>query len=627
MKRIAGALAVLALALPGAGCQMMLPGKAPASQPKAAELPPVPDRLRSFYQELQAGKFEILADLEQAAQAQIFRVEGVGQAQLTVRRSRLATGAGALEVRLDEPAATLLVDDQKAKGWALPRDWRRYELFMASVFAPSPAVASLQIRSGSEQPAAWDSAPLPLQKGWNLVRIDLAEVARQADLADIRQIRLNIKTDIWPFTIYLDDLMLADNASAVYGDPKAEESNLYVLKRGRRTHVGVTKRFELVFARGMLTGWYDLSEGADRTLNLAGVGPAGPVLTALDESGAPLGSIGIDSWTHLGNSVQTQLQVVETNSLAVTIKGTIRFTGGATDAVEGPPPGATGSLPASAASQPAGGPIEHTYTYTIRKDGRIFVDIRAQIASEQFTPGGVGLAVTGLQSVLEPRQVDPLDPNLISHRAAASAPAGGESAQAMASVEVHPPIPRALLLARSRSSGTNLLLVPSNVAAYQRVVSAVRQTGETAAHMYVMNKPASDKVHLAAMLAVWPPDLKDLPTAAAIARDYQQPTPPVVEVGRLRTDADGDLDGDGFAEGLGRWILEPDGQVLRLRWPAGQLRFWPMLEVTGIGGKACWPYLDGRIVKPIEKRPGGEALFVVPEILSRPALLEVTVDK
>ena len=52
-----------------------------------------------------------------------------------------------------------------------------------------------------------------------------------------------------------------------------------------------------------------------------------------------------------------------------------------------------------------------------------------------------------------------------------------------------------------------------------------------------------------------------------------------------------------------------------------------MLEVTGIGGKACWPYLDGRIIKPVEKRSGGEALFVVPEILSRPALLEVTVEK
>ena len=129
------------------------------------------------------------------------------------------------------------------------------------------------------------------------------------------------------------------------------------------------------------------------------------------------------------------------------------------------------------------------------------------------------------------------------------------------------------------------------------------------------------------MLAVWPPDLKDLPTAAAVARDYQEPTAPIPEVGKLHTDADGDLDGDGFAEGRGRWTLEPDGQILRLRWPAGQLRFWPMIEVVGIQGKACWPYLDGRIIKPVERTPTGNALFVVPEILSRAALLEVTVEK
>ena len=197
----------------------------------------------------------------------------------------------------------------------------------------------------------------------------------------------------------------------------------------------------------------------------------------------------------------------------------------------------------------------------------------------------------------------------------------------MASAQANLPIPRALLLARLAARGTNLLLVPSSVVPYQRIVSAVRQSGDVAAHMYVMPRPSSDKIHLAAMLAVWPPDLKDLPTAAAIARDYQEPTPPVVEVGRLRTDTDGDLDGDGFAEARGRWVVEPDGQVVRLRWPAGQLRFWPMLEVAGIQGKACWPYLDGRIIKPVEKRPNGDALFVVPEILSRAALLEVTVEK
>jgi hypothetical protein len=635
MKRFAAALAAMTLAITTLGCQTMPFGRAPATQPKVADLPPVPDRLRSFYQELQAGRFEIIADLEQPAQAQIFRVDGAGASQLTVRRSRLATGAGALEVRLDDPAAALLVDDRQAKEWALPRDWSRYQLLMASIHVPAPVAAHLQVGSGTDQPAVWDAPPLPLQKGWNLVRIDLADVARQANIADVRQIRMTVKAAAWPFTFYLDDLILADNTATVYGDPEGGEGDLYVLKKGRRFHVGAARRFELVFAHGMLAGWHDLSDGADKTVDLAGTGPAGPALTALDDTGAPLGAVGIESWAPLGKSVQTHLQVIETNTLCVTGTGTIRRAEGAADSVETPtaqtasPPRAAapaGSQPTGA--QAAGDLLEQTYLYTIRRDGRVFIDIQAHVSSQRFAPAGVGLAVTNLHSAFEARPIDPLDRLLLSGRGGASAPADVEPAQAMAPADAAGnPIPRALLLARPHGNGTSLLLVPSNVGLCQRLVSAVRPTGDVAAHVYVLGKPMPDRVHLAAMLALWPPDLRDPPTAAAIARDYQEPTPPTVEVGRLRTDADGDLDGDGFAEGLGRWTVQPDTQILRLRWPAGHLRFWPMLEVTGTQGKACWPYLDGRIIKPVEKRPNGNAIFVVPEILSRAALLEVTIEK
>lgn len=642
MSKTLGALLAMVLLLVGSGCQMTPTHQAPASQPRYSELPPVPDRLRAFYQELQTNRFEVLADLEQAPQAQLFHMHGPGTAALTVRKSRLATGAGALEARFDSPASVLLIDEDFAKDWALPRMWQPYQIFIASVYSPVPAAASLQIRSGREQPAAWDSPLLPLRPGWNLLRIDLADVARQADLTDIRQIRMNVQARAWPYTCYLDDLLLADNSTIAYGDPAGPEGSLYVLRKGRRIHVGAVKQFELVFRRGVLGSWYDLSADPDKVIDLAGGGPAGPVLTALDETGTPAGGPGTDSWRRLGRSVQTQQQIVEMNPLAVTIRGTIRFDADAADDVESETSSAGDASPLStqAATQPDDSPIEHTYLYTIRRDGRIFLDIQARIATESFTPAGIGLTVSTLHSVLQPRQIDPLDRSMIGDSqteagptsATATAPATApaiepEPARAMVGAQGSMPIPRALLLARSRTAGTSLLLAPSTVAPYERVLSAIRQTGDVAAHMYVMPTPPSDNIHLAAMLAVWPPDLKDIPTAAAVARDYQEPTAPHVIVGKLHRGTDGDLDGDGFAEARGRWVLEPDGQVLRLRWPAGQLRFWPMLEVAGIDGKACWPYLDGRIIKPVEKAPSGSALFVVPEILSRAALLEVTVER
>ena len=266
-----------------------LGNRGPASQPRYSELPPVPDRLRAFYQELQANRFEILADLEQATQAQLFHVYGPGAAALTVRKSRLATGAGALEARFDSPSSVLLIDNEYAKDWALPRAWNPYQIFIASVYSAAPAVANLRIQSGREQPAAWDSPPLPLQPGWNLLRIDLADVARQVDLRDIRQIRMGVQAGAWPYTCYLDDLLLADNSTVAYGEPAGPEGSLYVLRKGRRIHVGAAKRFELVFSRGVLASWYDLSADPDKTIDLAGGGPAGPVLTALDETGTPSG--------------------------------------------------------------------------------------------------------------------------------------------------------------------------------------------------------------------------------------------------------------------------------------------------------------------------------------------------
>ena len=160
-KSIAGALAAIALALTGATCQLTPITRAPASQPRYSELPPVPDRLRSFYHELQAGRFEILADLEQATQAQIFHVDGPGAAQLTVLKNRLATGAGALEVRLDSPSSVLLIDNEHAKDWALPRNWHPYQLFIASIHSQCPPSPASRSEAAANTPPSGTLPPCP----------------------------------------------------------------------------------------------------------------------------------------------------------------------------------------------------------------------------------------------------------------------------------------------------------------------------------------------------------------------------------------------------------------------------------------------------------------------------------
>jgi len=599
-----------------AGCQMGGGRAAPA--PSRFDLPPVPDRLRAYYKELQAGRFEILADFEQPEQVQIFRVDGPGRVGLTVRKSRLATGAGALEVRLDDAEAALVVDDRSATEWALPRDWRRFELLMASIFAVEPAVASVQIVSGFEQQVSWTSRPLPLRKGWNLLRVDLADVGRRTDLSDVRQIRLAVKAAGGPARFYLDDLLVADNTTTIFGNPAGDEPALYVIKKGRRLHVGAVGRFELVFSHGLLAGWYDLKADPKKRADLAGMGPLGPALVALDETGRPVGPAGIECWQPLAQAVQTEQRLIGANRLAVTIEGRIQFHATPSDN------SSTTGQPGTAGDQTV---AEHHYTYTVRADGRIFVGVRCVTHSERFRPRRVGLAVTALAGLFETSKVDMLDRQFGSSHSGVLPAAATQTRPVSAASGPAERIPRALLLRRTAAARSALMLAPHKPTDYEQLITAESRARETAAHIFVLAEGLPTETRLAAMLAVWPPDLGDPATAAAMARDYQEPSAPLVEVGRLRTDSPGDLDGDGFDESEGTWMLEPDGPVLRLRWPAGRLRFWPMFRLGGTAGKACWAYLDGRIVRPIERDRHGQAVFVLPEILSRSTLLEVTIER
>src|SRR5262249_31981277 len=124
---------------------------------------------------------------------------------------------------------------------------------------------------------------------------------------------------------------------------------------------------------------------------------------------------------------------------------------------------------------------------------------------------------------------------------------------------------------------------------------------------------------------VWPADIDSPAQANPIADDYQHPFPIGLEVGRLGRTDPGDFDSDGFSEGRGYYTLQLDGSTAKARIPGeSRLRFAPAFKVMDLGARDIWAYLDGRQMKDVQRDADSNALFMVPGVVSREALLEIT---
>ena len=100
---------------------------------------------------------------------------------------------------------------------------------------------------------------IPLQPGWNLVRLDLAEVGESIPLDNVRRMRLSVSGLENPVDLHLDDILLTAYRQDVFGDSGDREGNLYVQRVGRHWRIGAGGQFELAFANGQIVAWYNLA--------------------------------------------------------------------------------------------------------------------------------------------------------------------------------------------------------------------------------------------------------------------------------------------------------------------------------------------------------------------------------
>ena len=141
-----------------------------------------PDRLMAAYPSLKSGRFAVIADFEDPRQMELVQLVSVSREAkcvLSGKKGRKETGKSCLALTTGSPNDTVVFNNDHAAQWYLKRDWRPYDLLLLSVYAPRPNLEfDISIAAGASHRRMGVRSLLPLEKGWNTLRIDLAEVRR-----------------------------------------------------------------------------------------------------------------------------------------------------------------------------------------------------------------------------------------------------------------------------------------------------------------------------------------------------------------------------------------------------------------------------------------------------------------
>jgi hypothetical protein len=554
----------------------------PAGEGYDRALAPTIDRLVAAYPDLASKKFQIIADFEAPAQGTLFRElpAGAEGPRVSTEQARLETGVGALKMPLNSSTQQVVAADTPESQWALFRDWSRHHLLIFSVFSPRKLGGFLfSIRSGTDVPLIWTHPRIFLTPGWNLIRVDLGDLADQVNLADVRELRFWCDPLEAPVDLYLDDLVLVNNSQQIFGPEHPSPGELYVRAQGRRLVAGAAERFELVFSRGQIRQWFDLSSDPALTHNLTGGGSLGPTpLVVPDDVRAMVSLDDASQWSGLGLTVEAHQTLEEASPLRVVVRGEWRFRGADDTSLETAP--------------------THQWVYSIYHDGRVYVECSGDAQGPNFTPPGLGMAFATDGEAGFTR-------TLVEGRIAA-----GSSGSAQ-----HPFV----LFSRPGRSESDLLIVPFK----PLTVRGLTNPNDPRLGALWQMPVVGERFGFATLMRIWPADIDSPALATPLAVDYCRPLPIAVDAGSLARTDPGDFDGDGFSEARGYYTLQLDGTIARVRLSGRErVRFSPVFKLTGVAQRDVWVYIDGRLIET-RRDKNGDALFEVSGTLTGERLIEV----
>lgn len=539
------------------------------------------------YPELQTGRFVVIADFEDPKHMDLFRLIGVSEQAKSVldrKGGRAETGAACLQLTAGSPDDTVVLANTPEAQWYLKRDWRAYDLLLMSVYAPKRDLAlELTIGSGPAEQRLSAQSSIALRRGWNPLRIDLAEVAEKISLDDVREIRLAASTVSKPVELRFDDIVLAGNRVDLLGDSRNTSGALYVQQAGRRWNVGAGGRFELTFANGQITSWYNLATDPNRVWNLVRGTTLGPSPVVLDGSMAALRlAMPPDDFSALGKSVAARQRMVELNEVRVVVATEWRFVD--------EPEGAMDNRPFQ------------RWLYTIYPSGQIFAAVEATGMTKSWTPPGLGLAVTVASSGDDEWKI----------WTAASTDAAGQ------------PSHSAYATARNQTRDALLAYMLEPASAPSRIVEQADSTARRVSLIGTPEGASGEVVQWACQLVLAASGEVSDSDAAARAVVYAQPPSIQVEVGTPAVRADSFRRADGFDPSTGTFDFHPDQGRVRFVID-GQKRavFSPAFHILEARDQEAWVYVNHLIHNKTARDPNGNLVFQLPGAIRQSTLVEV----
>lgn len=575
--------ALLLAGLGAAGCQTPDTPRPPVATTQT-------DRLVQTYPELESGRFATIADFEDPVHLELVQLVSVSpHARWTheVRGGRPETGGNALAFTSASPNDVLVLNNQHADRWYLKRDWRAYDLLLMSIRSPQSAVtANLAVGTGNAAARRFSETSLPLSVGWNVVRLDLAELGESQPLDDIQELRLSLQpSSSAPVVVQVDDILLVSLRETLWGDPRGPEGRTYAQRVGRRFRVGVTGRFELAFAGGLVVEAYNLVTDPSRLQNLARRGSLTPIPVRLGPNGLPLA----DSSIRQRHFVESTQRLVEANALRMIVDGEWRLE-------------PSGSADPAASDSPA---LPARWRTVIHRTGDVFMTVEL---SPEAT-GRAGLVWTAADFAADRTRLCP--PKASADPTAAPLCAlwnGSESATA-GLIRIYNPGELRLIDQRNPVERTVSLLVAP-------------EAGES--------RPSPRVWH-----AHWTvPGATPLEWAQAVeaARSYQSPPKPVLQVGawpaaNAPTEEDASA-AAGFDRVLGQYeILPVAGNARLLLGRDASLLPTSMFAVPLGESRRAWVYVNQLLHSGVEFTDDGRALFAVEPEPGQSMLVEVILDR
>ncbi len=558
---------VLALA----GCQSAGPG--------GPDAPTHTDRLMQTYPELRGGRFAVLSDFENPAHMELVEPDSASAKSRTAlepRRGRAETGGAALAFHAVTPDDAVVLSNRQATNWYLKRDWSAYDLLLLSVAAPRPGLSlELSVAAGPPTARLAVSTVQRLDKGWNTLRLDLADLAERIPLDDVQEIRLSVPGLSAPAELILDDLILAGSRETLLGDPAAVGA-LYVQRVGRRWLIGAGGRFELTFANGQIVGWHHLAGDPLRLRNLVqgtALGPT-PVRVEVAHNQAP----DFSAW---GDRVSVRARITEMNPVRVVVTADWRFTADADAPLDRRP--------------------FQRWRYCIYPSGQVFVEVEATREDATWSAGKLGLAVT--------LRTEPTD-----RAQTVSASEAGAVHAAYAVWRRAEPDAAILFLVRSAAASA------SPVRMVQHDEPDVRRMSFVA----IAEPAAGTLERWSAQLVLESAGNLGTEECLRRAEDAEHPPCPRFELGAAGAPGVGAEGTCGFDHGAGVYVLKPDEGRVRFVLDGARRPFSaPTFQLIDTPSDSCWVYVNHLLHEQVTRDADGRLLFHLPGVIRDRVLVEV----